>query len=136
MKKDNSLQQKRDSDLYDVYVKGLNSIHFSSMIEAVNWARTQPAPSFYLSPKALVNYIRTLRNGSTPSNMFSWNKKKIDVLYRMYLEFMEMHPDNTLSTEMICEELVDSPAPRFFIGEDCAMKAIRKERYKHRRIAR
>ena len=136
MKRDNSLREQRDRELYETYVKGLRTITFENTEQAIEWARNQSAPRFFISPKALVNYIGAIRKGTTPSNMYSWNKKKIEVLYQMYLDYMRDNPDCTLSTELICEELVEQPAPCFFIGKECALKSIRRERFKHRVIRR
>lgn len=134
MGKDTSLRQKRDAELYSVYLRGLRECSFSSETEAVDWVRSQSASEFYVSPKALVNYICTIRKGSTPSKMYSWNEKKITLLYQMYLNYMEQHPTTTRSTILICEELVESPAPCFFIGREIARRIIKKEIAKHRII--
>ena len=132
--KDTELRQEKDRELYSVYMRGLREQHFANMHEAVDWVRSQPASKFYISSKALVNYIGAMKNGKVPPKMFSFNEKKIKILYQMYLEFMESNPDCKLSREKICEILVDEPAPLFFICHDSCMKAIVRERARRMKI--
>lgn len=135
--KDTELRQEKDRELYKIYLRGLREQNFSNMHEAVDWVRSQPASKFYISPKALVNYIGAIRNGSVPPKMFYWKSQKMHILYQMYLEFMENNPACRLSRERICELLVDEPAPMFFICHDSCMKAIQRERNRRKReIAR
>lgn len=129
--KDTELRQEKDREIYSLYLRGLREQHFSNMHEAADWVRSQPASKFYISSKALVNYIGAIRNGKVPPKMFSHNEKKIQILYTMYENFMAENPTCTLSRERICEILVDMPAPRFFICHDSCLKAIMRERTRH-----
>ena len=60
--RDTELRKARDRELYNVYIKGLRERHFETMREAVEWARMHPASRYYLSSKALVNYISIIEN--------------------------------------------------------------------------
>lgn len=126
--KDTELRQEKDRELYSVYLRGLREHHFANMHEAVDWVRSQPASKFYISSKALVNYIGAMKNGKVPPKMFSCNEKKMKILYQMYLDFMQNNPGCKLSRERICEILVEEPAPMFFICHDSCIKAIWRER--------
>ena len=130
-KKDIELKQERDRELYLTYLRGLREQHFDFTHEAADWARNQPASRFYISSRALVNYIGAMAHGSQPPAMFSQNRKKMKLLYDMYLEYMATTPDNKLSRERICEMMVNQPAPMFYIGHDSAMKIILRERQRH-----
>ena len=130
--KDTDLRQERDRELYSLYLRGLREQHFNNMHEAADWVRSQPASKFYISSKALVNYIGAKMRGSVPPKMFSENRKKVRLLYQMYLDFMEKNPDCNLSRERICEALVDEPAPMFFICHDSCLKVLLRERNRHR----
>lgn len=129
--KDTEMRQERDHELYLTYLRGLREQHFDYTYEAADWARNQPAPRFYVSSKALVNYIGAIAHGSQLPTMFSQNRKKMKLLYEMYLEFQALNPGNKLSRERICEMLVDEPAPMFYIGHESAMKIILRERQRH-----
>ena len=48
-------------------------------------------------------------------------------LYKDYRKFLEEHPGTTLSRERIMEQLVDSPAPSFYMTPEAIRKALRKE---------
>ena len=132
--KDTELRQEKDRELYSVYLRGLREQHFTNMHEAVDWVRSQPASKFYISSKALVNYIGAMKNGKVPPKMLSFNERKMKILYQMYLEFMENNPGCKLSREKICEILVDEPAPLFFICHDSCMKAIVRERTRRMKL--
>lgn len=103
---------------------------FRNLQEAADWVRFQPAPKFYISSKSLVNYIGAIANGAHLPNMYSQNRKKVRALYTMYNEFILRDEAKGLSRARICEILVDSPAPQFFIGHDSAVKVILNERKK------
>ena len=131
--KDTELRKERDRELFSIYLVGLRERHFDSMQDAVDWVRSQPASKFYISSKALVNYIGAMKHGSTPPKMFPWNEKKIKMLYDRYLEFKASNPDCRLSRERIGEIRVDEPAPMFFSGHESWMKIITRERKRHKR---
>lgn len=131
--KDTELRQEKDRELYSTYIRGLREQRFINMHDAADWVRSQPASKFYISSKALVNYIGAINHGSMPPNMRRWNDKKMKILYQMYLEFMAKNPNCKMSRERICEILVDEPAPMFFIGCESCVKAIHRERSRHKR---
>ena len=129
--RDNELTKERDRELYLIYLRGLREQNFRDMHEAADWVRSQPASKFYISSKALVNYICAIRNGNIPPRMHLWNERKVKMLYRMYGEYMEKNPDCRLPREQVCEILVEEPAPIFFIGHESCINAIRRERHRH-----
>lgn len=128
MKRDTELRQERDRELYSIYVKGLNEQNFENTHEAADWARSQPASKFFISSKSLVNYIGQRLANAPLTNMFEENRRRMEYLYGLYLDFIANNPNTTLSRERICEILVESPAPMFFIGHESAIKIILRER--------
>lgn len=126
------MRQEKDHELYLTYLRGLRVCHFSSMHEAADWVRSQPASKFYISSKSLVNSIAEILRGENSFNSGSLRDKKILLLYDMYQSFLAEHPESNLSREKICEILVDSPAPRFYIGHESCLKALLRERNKHK----
>lgn len=126
--KDTELRQERDRELYSVYIRGLREQHFTNMHDAAEWVRHQPASKFYVSSKALLNYVGAIKNGSTPCKMHKQNERKMKMLYAMYQQFIAEHPNCDMAREHICELLVDSPAPMFFISHECARISLWKER--------
>lgn len=132
MAKDTELHMERDMELYRVYLRGLREQHFSSLDEAADWVRMQPAPRFYISSKPLVSYIGARTNGTRPQKMFSQNEKKMKCLYNMYLDYIEQNPNHGMSREYICDILVDQPAPCFYISRESARRIIQRERKRYR----
>lgn len=126
------MRQEKDRELYSVFIKGIFEQDIATLYDAVDWARNQPASKFFLSSKALSNYIGAKLRGSEIPKMHSQNKRKMTLLYQRYQDYIATHPDTTLSRERICELLVDEPAPMFFIGHEGALRAILRERKRQR----
>lgn len=132
-KKDTRLNLDRDRELYDIYTFGLENFRFSSLREAADWARNQPASRFFISSKSLVKYFSALASHTPMPAMYPENRRKVQFLYRRYLEWIKDNPEMaSLPRYSICELLVDSPAPCFFMGIDSAVKVILRERNRSR----
>ncbi len=133
-KKDTRLNQDRDRELYEIYTCGLENHKFSSLREAADWARNQPASRFFISSKSLVKYFSDIENHIPMPVMYPENRRKVIYLYRRYREWISERSElDSLPRYAVCEILVDSPAPCFFIGIDSAVKVILRQRNLSRR---
>ena len=126
------LKIERDRELYLTYLRGLEDERFDDLTQAAEWVQSQPASKFYITSKALANYIGAIQNGKTPPRMYYYNELKIRVLYERYLDFIESHPNHGMSREKICDMLVEEPAPQFYISQDYIRIIIQRERTKKR----
>ena len=125
MGKDTELKRSRDWALYEVYKKGLQDQRFSTQKEAINWVFQQPAPQFFLSSKSLAVHLGELtRTGSLP--VYEATREKILRLAEMYQQYIDEHPDSGLSKDLICEALVESPAPSFYASKETIRKIIQR----------
>ncbi|MCQ2219794.1 MAG: hypothetical protein MJZ12_00290 [Prevotella sp.] len=125
-------KKERDREVYATYLRGLREQCFEDLTQAAAWVQAQPASKFYISSKALVNYIFAIEKGSVPPKMYYLNELKVKVLYVRYMEYNLNHPNHGLSKEKICEMLVDEPAPQFYIDQDYIRRIIQRERIKRR----
>lgn len=125
--KDFELLQMRNAALYDAYCEGIDQNYFENTSQAIDYARTRPAPQFFITARnasLAIGKIAAGRDLGCNEN----NKKKYHELYRRYLRYLTTHPRCTMSREHICEILVDEPAPEYYLGQEMAEKIIRKER--------
>lgn len=126
--KDTELREMRDRALYAAYLKGIREGTVSTLNEAADYARNQPAPRFFISPWNLAKYFVQVEKHRPMNRVNSSTRHKIRELYSRYQAYLRDHPDNTYSRTRICEILVDEPAPRFYMGQELAKKIIVKER--------
>lgn len=117
----------RNEDLYKAYVRGLEQCHPASFMDAVELARTSPAPRFYIEPETATIIISRMKAG-TPMNLHPIGMKRAEELFRRYNEYIRTAP--RMSIEKIMEEIVRMPAPEFYIGPSRARKIIMEERHK------
>ena len=128
--RDVSLREERDKAIYDTYLEGLKYNHFDSMQEAAEWVRQQPAPKFYMSSKSLVNYLGKLFSGQHLTGVNDNTREKVKELYFRYCQFLAEHPDSRYSRDYICNILVESPAPQFYLEWEYILLIIYKEKNK------
>ena len=126
--KDTELKRQRDRDLYKVYVHSLSTGHFASIGQAADYARRQPAPQWYISGRTASLLIGRIMAHQSLINLNSNSRQRIWFLYDRYRDYLKAHPGCTLSRELILEQLVEQPAPHFFVSAGRAKHIIIYER--------
>lgn len=126
--KDTELKRQRDRDLYKVYVRSLSTGYFASIGEAADHARRQPAPQWYISARTASLLIGRIMAHQSLINLNSNSRQRIWYLYDAYRDYLKAHPGCTLSRELILEQLVEQPAPHFFVSAGRAKHIIIYER--------
>ena len=137
--KDTELKRQRDRDLYKVYVRSLSARRFASIGEAADYARRQPAPQYYISARTASLLIGRLMAHQSLIGLNSNSRQRIWHLYDAYNAYLKAHPHCRLSRELVLEELVEHPAPQFFVSAGRAKHIIIYERraaIKHMRTRR
>lgn len=127
------MKEIRDHALYLAYRTVLANNDFSTQREAIQAAIKSQAPQFFLPSKALSLHIGRMKRGLPPQNPSSSTGRKLEELYRRYLNFLVTNPDTNLRHYEICEMLIEQPAPEFYISAETAKRIIRKEGKKHNR---
>lgn len=130
--RDTEIKQLRDQDLYETYKRVLREGQFSSMREAADYARLQPASQFYISAREAASHIGKILSCKSLIDLNLQSRRKVWQLYEMYEQYLREHPDNTLSRERILELLVACPAPEFYLSVDRAKHIIVYEQRKVR----
>lgn len=116
-------KSSRDKALKDTYLKLLRTgvIDTRMTIKTMmNKLITAPAPSFFLAPETIRNYIYMYER-----NIFLRGKLASEMqrdLYQTFLKLTVKHPDFTKSA--IIEMVAEEPAPRFYFSDVTANKII------------
>lgn len=129
--KDTELTKSRDAALYECYLQGLKTQTFANMHEAADWCRSQPAPKFYISAESLAGYLYTIRKGGSLHNLHRSTQEKVYDLLDRYRLYVATHDVQRVGLKRICEDLVEEPAPRFYIGHHHAIAVLQRERMNH-----
>ena len=125
--KDTELKREKARALYAAYRKGLSEGRFTSMRDAGEYLRLQPAPRFYIDSRQASIYVGWILNNTSLINLNSSQRRMIHRLYKDYKKYLSEHPDTPLSRERIMEELVEQPAPEYYMTADAVRKTLRKE---------
>ena len=132
--KDTELTQSQARALYGVYKKGLEEGRFSSLSNAAEWVRRQPAPCFYISSKRASILVGMIQSGVSLLNQGYNMRRMAWQLFRKYKEYRKENPDTDLSRERILELIVDSPAPEFYLSAEAVRHILFNEIKKSREM--
>ncbi len=130
--KDTNLKRKRDADLYQTYLRGLEGGCFANASQAAEYVTKQPAPQFYISSREINLHIGKIQSGTSLIYLNSMSRKRVWQLYDNYLRYLSEHPDTKLSRERILEILVEEPAPEYYLSWQAARQILRREIKKRR----
>lgn len=123
------LKKQRDRDFYEVYIRGIEEHHFLRSDDALDYARLQPAPRYYISARAATLLLYKIESGQDLGNINEQSYRRFMQLYSDYLDYRAAFPDDTRSREQIMELLIQRPAPDFFIGKPMAKLIVLRERH-------
>ncbi len=131
--KDTELKRLRDRDLYRAFTQSLRERSFSSTSEAVDCARLRPAPQYYISARTASLLIGRIENHMSLVDLNSNSRRRIWRIYNEYQNYLKEHPGCHMPREIILEEIVESPAPEFYVSHDRAKHIILHERKEARK---
>lgn len=125
--RDNKLKQRKRRDLYTLYKKGLEEGRFTSMRDAGAYLCRQPAPCFYISPETASLLVGKVLDNRGLNGLNSSTRRMAMQLFRDYKEYLYKHPQNKRSRVSILNDLVDRPAPEFYMTADAVRRMLREE---------
>lgn len=123
--RDTELKRRKAEAIYCVYKKGLEEGRFSSMREAGEWVRVQPAPCYFISAEKASEQVGMILSGVSLMDLNDSQRRKIWRLYKEYKNFLAEHPGTKLSRDRIMESIVDRPAPEFYMTAEGIRKVLR-----------
>lgn len=117
--------------LYDSYLKVLSTGECQTLYEAVERARKSPAPCYFTSDWNCAKIMSKMFAGE-PTGLKNRDKiRKFDALFaevQRYKAEHEMWP----GLVNVCREVVNLPAPEYFICHNTAKQIILRERKRRR----
>lgn len=122
-------REKMSSSLYEAYVKTLESGECATQYEAIERARKSPAPSYFTSEKHCAYIIKKMQCGQ-PTMLRNADKiRKFNAIYAEVEKYRAEH-DEWPGLFSVCREIVERPAPEFYICYNTAKQMIKEEREK------
>ena len=133
--RDNALTKMKREALYSLYKKGLEEGRFSSVSEAGEWISHQPAPCYYVSPEKAYKCIGWIKARRSLANLNASQRRLARQLYENYKDYLIANPHSKRSCIDIMDELLQQPAPEFYMTPDSIrvtlVKTIAQVRKKH-----
>ena len=122
--------------LYATYREILLSGECVTQHEAIDRARKSPAPHFFTSAKNCAYIVTRMQRGE-PTGLRNPDKvRKFNELARLVEEYMSEHGEEaTKGILSVCEEVVNMPAPEYYICHNTAKQIILRERKRSREEA-
>lgn len=125
--RDTRLKQLKRKGLYSLYKQGLLEGRFTSLRKASEWLSTQPAPCFYISPEQAYKGIGWIKANRSLVHFNASQRRLLRRLWNDYKEYLESHPDNKRSCIDIMDELVQRPAPEFYMEPAAIRRMLAEE---------
>lgn len=119
-------RENMSRSLYDSYVAVLESGECATQYEAIERARKSPAPSYFTSEKRCAECLSRMYAGRPVALRDSDKIRKFQALYEEAERYREEHGWPGLS--VVCREIVERPAPEYFICHNSAKQMILGER--------
>jgi hypothetical protein len=120
--------------LFASYLSVLRSGECETQFEAIDMARKSPAPHFFTSAQNCAKVVAKMLRGE-PTGLKNPDKiRKFEELRARLEKYMEVNPEEVekYGLPTICEEIVNQPAPEFYICHNTAKQIILKQRKRQR----
>lgn len=122
------LREERDRALFEAYCKALKEHDFKTSKEAVNFVRTSPAPKWFTSPDRCAAEISRMIRGMRPFVRGRVRLKKYSDLLKAYKAACADPANELCCHYAICEKIVETPAPQWYLGYKQAFDIIIREK--------
>ena len=128
-----SEKQERDVDLYNAYKKVLSQVpHTATHKEILDLTVKQPAKRFYVSARVVCSALRSIQKGEV--NRMSQERQALigEVTKRVLAVLASGGSKRPL--KHIVEEILDQPAPEFYIKSSSAKIILHYEKQKQKKL--
>ena len=111
---------KRDQDLLNAYNSALEQASYPFLLcEVIQKAISMPAKQFYCAVRGVYETIREIERGQRPTFSCPERERLVMDIYEKVIVLRLKKPDVHL--KHIVEEVIDSPAPEFYLKETSAI---------------
>ena len=120
------LREERDLALFEAFRTAMQTHEFKTQKEAINFVRLGPAPKWFTSPERAAAEISRIIRGRKP---FVRGKSRMKKYFDLWQEYKKViaDEDNDLCHFAICEKIVETPAPQWYLGYKQAFDIIARE---------
>lgn len=119
-------------DLYKSYLEIYESGECETQFEVIDRARKSPAPQFYTTSKNCCYILKLMEEGRDTGLRNADKIRKFVELKRLADEWKNTHDDYP-GLRNVCREIVNMPAPEYYICYNTAKQMIREERRKRQK---
>lgn len=124
--RDTMLRQQRDFALFRSYQEALKKSTFNTQKEAIDHVLSSPAPQWFVSREFCAAVISSRLRGRDHYKMSRIKRRKFDALFEIYRQMRDDPAHRHLSHQDLCEAIVLTPAPEWFLTYETASKIIWK----------
>lgn len=126
------LKRQRDKAIYECYKRGLEDGRFSSLFSAARYIMKQPAPRFYIEGRTASLLVGKLLSGESIKDVHPSTMRLACRLRDDYVKYLSEHQETVMPREWILEQLVERPAPEFYLGWRSILYVLERELKKAR----
>lgn len=123
---------QRRKALMEAYHEEMSKKEITSSEEAIQKVVLHPCPRFWVSEYRARNVISRMTKGDRLENMKPFKREMFEEIYKRFLEYPKTDEESLLDTMF---EIVNSPAPKFYMSPVTAtiyICKIKKSWYKSR----
>ena len=135
--RDTMLGQQRDFALFNSYQEALKENTFSTQKEAIDYVLSSTAPQWFVSREFCAAVISCRLRGKDHYKMSRTKRRKFDALFELYQNMRKDPAYQKMSHRDLCDLIVMTPAPEWFIHYDAAaMILLRQRKLRNDKVAR
>ena len=118
MQKDNTVE--RDLVLLKSYKEALSQAHYPFLLsDVIECAIRKPAKRFYCATRGVYEAIQLIRKGVIPEYCSEERERLVLDVHERVLALEKRNPETSL--KLLIEEVLDSPAPEFYLKKTSAI---------------
>lgn len=122
-----SFTRERNAALLKAYREQINATNFIRLNEIVKKIVNSPSPRFWVSEERAASVVSAIMRGKPVLDTMRPSKREMFIeIHKRMMELKSHHPDWTLA--QLAFEVVNSPAPKFYMEASSAMERLFKIR--------
>lgn len=125
--RDKTLIQLRDYELFCAYKNAITHHTFVDNKDAIDFVRKSPAPKWFVSKEFAAAVLSTMMRNKSQYKMRDIKQKKFSDMLVVYRELRQKQPFAHMNHLELCEYIVDTPAPEWYLSYITATSIIKKQ---------
>ena len=125
--RDTMLRQQRDFAFFQAYREALKTKVFANQKEAIDYVRTHSAPRWFISREFCAAVLSSMLRGQEHYKMGKAKRRMFESLLAIYKQKRGEYPYSELPHIELCEYIISTPAPEWFLGYERADDIVNRE---------